>query len=287
MILTSEQHLKHKILHNISVNKNINVMESFLLEENTMKNMMKEYLGSDYSNDPLRNFCMYWMKGEDTLPKWEDTEEGRDRYDAWRKENDLDCLYFQGKMEADTLFSTWTPIKWVIGCIGKGQRMRLLKNPDCLKLLMENKEDYLPSDHELVKLLNRFLELAEERCNYILLPHRDMNCDRYGASINGMKVMLYDEVPAMLYHIFRKESLGKYFLDDCGEVDETKVREWISQEHLEMGFRNENLEVRDIIPLVTGLPTKKAKWFTEEKEIKEALSYMINLLERRKQRGVV
>lgn len=46
-----------------------------------MKNMMKEYLGSDYSNNHLRNFCLYWMKGSDTMPAWEDTEEGRDRYD--------------------------------------------------------------------------------------------------------------------------------------------------------------------------------------------------------------
>ncbi len=27
-----------------------------------MKNMMKEYLGNDYSNDHLRNFCLYWIK---------------------------------------------------------------------------------------------------------------------------------------------------------------------------------------------------------------------------------
>ena len=30
-----------------------------------MKNMLKEYLGNDYSNDHLKNFCLYWMKGMD------------------------------------------------------------------------------------------------------------------------------------------------------------------------------------------------------------------------------
>ena len=89
-------------------------------------------------------------------------------------------------------------------------------------------------------------------------------------------------VPASLYYIFQKESLGKYFLDESGEVDEAKVKDWIRREHLEMGFVNENSEVKDIIPLIEGLPTKEAKWLTKENEIKEALIYMIDFLEKRK-----
>lgn len=247
-----------------------------------MKNMMKEYLGENYSNDHFRNFCLYWMEGENSLPKWENTDEGRARYDAWRRENDIDCLYLNGKLEADTLFSAWTPIKWVIGCTNRGRGVRLSKTPDYMKHLVENKEYYLPQDHELVKLLKHFLELAEGRWNYILLPNREMNCERYRVSINGRSENLYDEVPATLYHIFQKESLGKYFLDVSGEVDETKVKEWIRQEHLEMGFENDKLDVKNIIPLIAGLPTKEAKWFTEENEIKEALTYMISFLEKRK-----
>ena len=89
-------------------------------------------------------------------------------------------------------------------------------------------------------------------------------------------------VPASLYYIFQKESLGEYFLDESGEVDEAKVKDWIRREHLEMGFVNENSEVKDIIPLIEGLPTKEAKWLTKENEIKEALIYMIDFLEKRK-----
>ncbi|MCR5273098.1 MAG: hypothetical protein K6E13_08955 [Lachnospiraceae bacterium] len=247
-----------------------------------MKNMMKDYLGNEYSNDHFRNFCLYWIKGMDCIPKWENTEEGRTRYDMWRKENDMDCLYLDGDLRADTLISAWTPIKWVIGCINKGRGIRLSKTPDCLKHLLVNIEDYLPPDHELARLLNRYLELAEGRWNIILLPDRKMNCERYTAFINGKKVMFYDEVPVSLYHIFRKESLGKFFLDESGEVDENKVKDWIRREHLEMGFVNENPEVKDIIPLIEGLPTKEAKCLTEENEIKEALIYMIDFLEKRK-----
>jgi len=38
-----------------------------------MRNMMKEYLGNDYSDNHLKNFCLYWMKGRGTKPAWENT----------------------------------------------------------------------------------------------------------------------------------------------------------------------------------------------------------------------
>lgn len=31
-----------------------------------MRNIMKEYLGNDYSDNHLKNFCLYWMKGRET-----------------------------------------------------------------------------------------------------------------------------------------------------------------------------------------------------------------------------
>ena len=66
-----------------------------------MKNMMKEYLGNDYTENHLKNFCLYWMKA------------AKGYGDEWRAGNDLDCLYFDGNLRADTLMSAWTPIKWV------------------------------------------------------------------------------------------------------------------------------------------------------------------------------
>ena len=45
-----------------------------------MRNMMKEYLGNDYSDNHLKNFCLYWMKGRKTKPAWEYTEEGKARF---------------------------------------------------------------------------------------------------------------------------------------------------------------------------------------------------------------
>lgn len=258
-----------------------------------MNNMMKEYLGNDYSDNHLKNFCLYWMKGRETKPKLEDTEEWKIRFDEWRRKNDLDCLYFDGDMRADTLMSAWTPVKWVADRLNSEYGMKFYKeakgDPDFyLKLLAYDREAYLPSKHDLVKLLDRFLELAELSCNYILLPDRDMNKARFSCSVNGETVSLFDEVPAMLYHIYQKESLGRFFLGDNGETDREKVEAWICREHLYMGFRNEDMHFArenskspEIIPLILGLDPAEGKWLTEENEIKEALLYMIRFLEQR------
>lgn len=255
-----------------------------------MGNKMKEYLGNAYSDNHLKNFCMYWMKGRKTMPVWEDSEKGCSRYVAWRKKNDLDCLYFDGDLRADTLMSAWTPIKWVADCLNSECEMKFYKkaedrdDPDhYLKQLAEDRDAYLPPRHELVQLLDCFLELAEERCNYILLPDRQMNSARYKTYINGKETWLFDEVPAMLYHIYQEDSLGRYFPGEDGLVDRKQVEAWISREHLEMGYYDKDYkDGSKIIPLVKGLKPCMAKWLTEENEVKEALQYMITFLEMRR-----
>ena len=258
-----------------------------------MKNMMKEYIGNEYSDNHLKNFCLYWMKGRKTMPEWENTEEGRRRYDDWRRKNDLDCLYFDGDLRADTLMSTWTPIKWVAECLNRKKDMKFYKkaedhdDPDYyLKLLAFDRDEYLPREHELVKLLDRFLELAELRCNYILLPDRDMNTARYKCVVNGRMVEIYDEVPVMLYHIFDKEWFGKYFeptnkLSDWETDHPLDAVKWIKRERLEIGFIDGIIDQEHVIPLLKDLPAGEPKKLTKESEIKEALLYMIKLLEAR------
>lgn len=243
-----------------------------------MNNKMKAYLEKDYSNNNhLKNFCCYWMKA------------GKGNGDECRRLNDLDCLYFDGDLRADTLMSAWTPVKWVADCLNRKYGMKFYKkakNHDdpyhYLKLLADDRDAYLPPKHELVQLLNRFLELAEQRCNYILLPDRHMNVARYRTWINGKGTMwLFDEVPAMLYHVWQKESLGRYFLGGNGEVDEKKVEDWICREQLNMGFDGK-VSADHVLPLISGLQPAEAKWLEDEKEIRKALVYMITFLEQRK-----
>ncbi len=241
-----------------------------------MKNMMKEYLGNEYSENHLRNFCLYWMKAADG------------RGDEWRAKNDLDCLYFDGDMRADTLMSAWTPIKWVADCLNRDSEIafcktsRISKDPHHdLKLLAEDGDTYLPPEHRLVQILGRFLELAEQRCNFILLPKRSMNPARYKIYIRGEKVWLCDEVPATLSHLFDKDSLGRFFLGKDGNVDEMSVIDWVKREHLEIGFENGIIDRNHVWPLIPGLDPYEAKWFEDEDEIYAALEYMVDFLERR------
>lgn len=240
-----------------------------------MKNMMKEYLGNDYSSNHLRNFCLYWIKAFECKASYPSEDE-------WRRENDLDCLYFDGDLKADTLMSAWTPIKWVANCLNRDigisfcKTSRIHSDPyHDLKLLAEDGDSYLPSDHELVKLLNRFLELAELRCNFILLPKREMNPDRYRIMIGCTTVWLCDEVPATLAHLFDPESLGKYF------PDREAVDRWIRREHLEMGFADGKIDLYHVRPLIKGHDPYTPLWLEKEEEIAQALEYMIEFLEER------
>ncbi|MCR4658662.1 MAG: hypothetical protein K5770_20895 [Lachnospiraceae bacterium] len=240
-----------------------------------MKNMMKEYLGREYSRNHLRNFCLYWINAYESRRCYATSDE-------WRKKNDLDCMYYDGDLRADTLMSAWTPIKWIADYLNRDsgitfcKNSRISKNP-ChdLELLAENGDCYLPEENELVKLLDRFLELAELKCNYILLPSEEMNCARYRCAIVNELVWLYDEVPATLAHIFDKNSLGRFF------VDNDQAIKWIKREHLEMGFEDNKIDPYHVRPLINGLVPYTPKWLTEEDEIKEALEYMIDFLETR------
>ena len=272
-----------------------------------MRNMMKVYLGNDYSDNHLKNFCLYWMKGWETEPeyvKYEDSEGFGKDFDEWRKKNDLDCLYFGGDLRADTLMSAWTPISWVVNCLNKEYGIKFFKyatncDPDhYLKLLADDRDAYLPPKHELVRLLDRFLELAELRCNYILLPDRDMNRARYNCEVKGIgRVRLYDEVPPMLYHLFDEEWFGKYFgMADIRSRNDNSLLahgkttdqlppgpvDWVKRERLEAGFRAGIIDQDHVIPLIKDLHPGKGKNLKEEAEIREALTYMINLLEARR-----
>jgi len=235
-----------------------------------MKNMMKEYLKENYSeNNHLRNFCLYWIKASEGTG------------DEWRQSNDLDCLYFDGDLRADTLISMWTPIKWVVDFLNQDtgkkfyKRIKDASDPlSDLKLLADDRDTYMPAKHEFTLLLDRLLELAELRCNFILLPDRRMNCDRYCIRRGEEKLWLYDSVPATLCHIFNPDTLGKYFTD-------IKPEEWVISEHLDVAFIDEIVDVNHIIPMICNTNPEKPHWLTNEENIRQALNYMIELLERR------
>lgn len=238
-------------------------------------NMMQVYLGDDYSDNHLKNFNRYWLKANSTRPAWDGSPESRAATDEWRKSNDIDCLYYNGDLRADTLMSAFTPIKWVAGFINKGKGIKFVKTEETFKLFIERGDELLPSTHELVRLLNRFLELAELPCNYILLPDRHMNNLRYNLEVNGKVKRLFDEVPATLWHVFEKDTLGKFF------PDEEAAAEWIRRENLQMGFRDGVVKQSNVIPLIDGLAPGEVLYPVTEAQIRDTLIYMIRFLEAR------
>jgi len=219
-----------------------------------MQNKMKEYLGKKYTDNYVNNFLNYWMMP--AVP---------------RETNDLDCIYLNGDLNADTLMSAWTPMKWVLKILNPDEKFyKVDKNGgdrnSYLKKLQKNIDTYLPNEDELVILLYDFLRLAETRANVIRLPDRAMNCERYEK--------FFDEVPATIYHVFEGGLLHKYF-----QTDEN-VKKWIRNEKLQMIFTHE-IEKANIRPLIACLPVKEAKWLSTREEVKEALEEMIFILSKR------
>ena len=283
-----DEYLDYKCLYGKGVEKRQPAEEN--MNVSMMENKFKTYLGEDYSStNHIKNFCQYWLKAFEEKEKYSEEE-----FDQWGSLNDMDCIYYNGNLNADTLMSAWTPIKWVAEFLNKEYGMKFYKydryaqnqnnslNPyHCLRKLGDDPYAYIPEKHPLTIKLNHFLELAELPCNYILLPARDMNSERYCMKRAENKIWLYDMVPATLYNIFEKDKLGKYFLGIDGEVDEEKIKDWVLENHLEMGFKGEVIAKENVIPLIVGLKASETKWLSEEDEILGALDYMINLLEKK------
>lgn len=131
--------------------------------------------------------------------------------DKYRKEHDLDCIFTNGNLLADTLFSLWLPLRYTLNSFEaprwkwwKDFEVNCLKNKDiCLKNhnpfiveLETNIQNFLPED-EITKKLIHLFALGQERCNVIILPHRYWNTKRGGKPY-------YDYVPHFLHDSFDK-----------------------------------------------------------------------------------
>ena len=106
-----------------------------------LENKMKTYLGENYSGNSIRNFLKYWQMPSEP-----------------REENDLDCIYLDGDLNADTLISFWTPPKWVLKILNPDEVFYKTDlnsdDPHYYRKKLENDLDnYLPQDDELTKLI--------------------------------------------------------------------------------------------------------------------------------------
>lgn len=220
-----------------------------------MKNEMKNYLGNDYSENSIRNFLTYWQKPSEP-----------------RESNDLDCIYLNGDLNADTLISFWTPLKWVLQILNPDERF-LKTNTEggdpflYLKKLEKELDKYLPRSDELVERLYKLASLAETRANVFRLPDRAMNGLRYR--------YYYDEIPATLYNVFERGRFHQFFKDT------NDVKKWIFEQDLQVAFKDENIEKTNLRPLLPGLPLYAQIWPETREDVKAILEEMIYILEAR------
>ena len=220
-----------------------------------LENKMKAYLGENYSENSIRNFLKYWQMPSEP-----------------REENDLDCIYLNGDLNADTLISFWTPLKWVLQILNPDEVFyKTDRDGDdpyyYLKMLENDLDTYLPQEDELTKLIYKLASLAETRANIFRLPDREMNGSRYR--------YFYDEVPATLYNVFERGRFHRFFGDD------SDARKWISQEDLQVAFKDENIQKNNLRPLLPGLPLYAPIWPETREDVKTILVEMIYILEAR------
>ena len=107
-----------------------------------------------------------------------------------------------------------------------------------------------------------FIEFAEHSCcqgNYMLLPHRDMNADRYRCS--------QDRIDKSLFECFPGGKLAKYFGNIPEEQMENLV-EWIKSQKLDYMFENGITERDKIIPFNKNNPYVPYEIMTKE-ELRE------------------
>lgn len=219
---------------------------------------MKNYLKNKYSDNHIINFINYWI----------------DSYGKPRENNDLDCLYFAGDLHADTIFSVWTPLKFVLDYLNPNERFYKTNNygnpHKFLTKIKYNIDIYLPCENKLVQELYCFAQLAETRSNYIKWPALGINGQRYNDD--------FDQMPPALYKCFPGEKYSAYFNNN-----EMKLLEWIENEKLKMLFQEESLKKEDIKPLINIMKPYESKWLTEKNEILEMLqNYNYILKERSK-----
>ncbi|RTR28112.1 hypothetical protein EKG37_17565 [Robertmurraya yapensis] len=216
---------------------------------------IKILIGDKYTDNPIINYLNYWILGK----------ENRQRYnqDKWRKKYDLDVIWLEGDLNADTIFSLWMPLKMCLQCLNpdifekSGPMRKPLKNQYWFKKIIEEIDTYLPPSDDLVKELYKFAELASTKANVMRLPARRMQ-------VRGIKY--FDQMPKTLYECFKDGNFTKYF-----NYNDEEVMEWIKEEKLKVFFEGNTISNHTIKPLIGNLHPSQCKWLKEKENILQML----------------
>ena len=219
---------------------------------------------------PINLKIQAWIDYELNKPKG-NYNTHKQEHDEYRQKNDLDCILTDGNLCADTIFSLWLPLRFVLvrinGYKTLSQYGDINNKVEFLKAISGHIPELLPLESTVVLKLIRLFDLGQKRCNVMILKDRKMQ--RRGDK------PYYDYMPYFLSECFEDGDFSSYFTSGDQEL-----KEWIQEEKLEMFFKEDRIEKDTIKDFAgTGDITKGVP-----QDMNLLLDNYIGILEQRKRR---
>lgn len=207
----------------------------------------------DYVSEILKGY-LAWEKLKQQVGYEKLSWEERDNL---RLENDNDARYYFREvglekaeaLKADTVISFWTPYCRLLELEANWKSVKNVKGLESLlmKIHATWSNDYTPKIKAVNKKIESFAKIYHTKGNYMLLPERKMNIQRYGIA--------QDRIDLTLYECFDKGALAKCFKTD------DDLYAWIRREKLDGMFFDKELSKEKIKWLISE--ERKPKWISE------------------------
>lgn len=197
--------------------------------------------------------------------------------DELRLENDYDAKYFykierltkENALYADTVISFWTPYTRLLEIEAGWKSYKTIKSLESLirQIKSKRKNDFTESIKQVNNNIEDFAKLYDTKGNFMLLPKRQMNNQRYKIT--------EDRIDLTLYNCFKDGELALFF------KSENALKIWIDEQDLNDVF------------IEGECSQDKINWFVKEDargkmisemnadEIYEYLNNAISLIQRR------
>lgn len=236
---------------------------------------------------PIFNKLKYWKIFDENYPSKGNLKE----QNIYRQNNDLDCTLNNRNLQADTIFSLWTPLKYTIQMLNhkewtKRSFYTYIFSSNAKQEQLNKLEEYLPPDNELVKALSNLFKIGIKKCNTMILPTfliEEPNDNYwkgkpYSLNIVRGKNPYNDYMPYFLYNCLTLTPFvwigNKSNIKFSGRAFNTdnEAKDWIENQKLNVFFLKPNeISYNSIIDISgNGNVTK------EVPENKEALKKIIN-----------
>lgn len=196
--------------------------------------------------------------------------------DDLRIKHDNDAKYYYEKvglskekaLHADTIISFWTPYSSLLKLEAGWRAYKTQKSLERLIMMIKSNRtnDYSDKIRQVNKNIEEFAKVYYTKGNYMILPKRQMNNQRYSVA--------EDRIDLTLYECFGKGVLAKFFIDEENLID------WINKQNINSVFKKNNLVRNNINWFVDE---DKPKWISEmtKEEIYEYLGNAILLINHR------